>query len=69
MSRRGNCYDNAVMESWFGLLKTELGESFDSHDAASRALFDDIEVFYNGVRLHTSLGNMTPRAFEEQGRA
>ncbi len=69
MSRRGNCYDNAVMESWFGLLKTELGESFDSHEAAGRALFDYIEVFYNAVRLHTSLGNMTPRAFEAQGCA
>jgi transposase InsO family protein len=66
MSRRGNCYDNAVMESWFGLLKAELGESFDSQEAAGRELFDYIEVFYNGVRRHGSLGFLSPRDYEAQ---
>ena len=69
MSRRGNCYDNAVMESWFGIVKCELGESFDSQEAASRALFDYIEVFYNGVRRHGSLGFLSPREYEAQPSA
>ena len=45
MSRRGNCYDNAVMESWFSTVKHELGEHFDSCGEAKMALFDYIEVF------------------------
>jgi transposase InsO family protein len=64
MSRRANCYDNAVVESFFNTLKAELGEAFDSGPAAQRELFDFIEVFYNGERLHTSLGNKSPRDFE-----
>lgn len=47
MSRRGNCYDNAAMESWFSTLKTELGARFESHGHAKTELFDFIEVFYN----------------------
>jgi len=66
MSRRGNCYDNAVMESWFGILKSELGERYASHEAADRELFDYIEVFYNGIRRHGSLGYLAPREFEGQ---
>jgi len=46
MSRRGNCWDNAVMESFFSTVKSELGERFDSHGEAKMALFDYIEVFY-----------------------
>ena len=56
MSRSGDCYDNAAMESWFGTLKTELGESFESVSAAKRQLFDYIEVFYNQRRRHSALG-------------
>ncbi len=68
MSRRGDCYDNAAMESWFGTLKTELGESFDSHADAKRKLFDYIEVFYNQRRRHSSLGYISPAQFERSHR-
>jgi putative transposase len=51
MSRRGNCLDNAVAESWFGIFKAELGESFESHHSANRLIFDYIECFYNSTRL------------------
>jgi transposase InsO family protein len=64
MSRRGDCYDNAAMESWFGTLKTELGESFPSHAEGKRQLFDYIEVFYNQKRRHSSLGYVSPAEFE-----
>src|SRR5437667_12251100 len=47
MSRRGNCYDNAAMESWFSTFKTELGEHFDSDATAKNQIFDYIEAFYN----------------------
>jgi len=64
MSRRGNCYDNAVVESFFSTLKQELGEDFDSHEHARRQLFDYIEVFYNQRRKHSSLGYKSPAQFE-----
>jgi len=64
MSRTGDCYDNAAMESWFGTLKTELGESFDSAATAKHQLFDFIEVFYNRSRRHSALGYMSPAEFE-----
>lgn len=64
MSRRGNCYDNAVMESWFGKLKVTVGERFESHADAKRELFEYIEVFYNRRRRHSSLGYVSPAAFE-----
>ena len=66
MSRRGNCYDNAVMESWFSTVKHELGEHFDSCDEAKMALFDYIEVFYNQQRRHSTLGHVSPAEFEQQ---
>ena len=69
MSRRGNCYDNAAMESWFGTLKTELGENFDSPFEAKRQLFDYIEVFYNRKRMHSSLGYVSPAEFERNASA
>ena len=56
MSRRGNCYDNAVMETWFSTVKTELGEHFDRCGEAKMELFDYIEVFYNQQRRHSTLG-------------
>jgi len=66
MSRRGDCWDNAVAESFFATLKVEL-----VHDAtwATRAtartdLFEYLELFYNGQRRHSALGFLSPRAFE-----
>jgi transposase InsO family protein len=69
MSRRGNCLDNAAMESFFGTFKTELGESFELATHAENEVFDYVEVFYNGRRLHSSLGYLSPRDFEAQARA
>ena len=66
MSRRGNCYDNAVMESWFSTVKHELGEHFDSCGDAKMALFDYIEVFYNQRRRHSTLGQISPAEFERR---
>ena len=68
MSRRGNCYDNAVMESWFSTLKSELAEDFESYGTAKAELFDYIEVFYNQQRLHSSLDYVTPAEYERQGQ-
>ena len=68
MSRRGNCYDNAVMESWFSTVKRELGEHFDSCGDAKMALFDYIEVFYNHRRRHSTLGQISPAKFERRMR-
>ena len=64
MSRRGNCLDNAAMESWNSTLKVELGEDFESPGHAKAQLFDFIEVFYNQTRLHSSLGYLSPAEFE-----
>ena len=66
MSRRGNCYDNAVTESFFGTLKTELvhHERYATREAARQSLFEYIEVFYNRQRRHSSLGYVSPLAFE-----
>ena len=69
MSRKGNCWDNAAMESWFGTMKTELGEVFESATDADRLLFDFIEVFYNQQRRHSSLGYESPGAFERRACA
>jgi putative transposase len=64
MSRRGNCYDNAVMEAFFSTVKNEVGEWYESHGDAKAQLFDYIEVFYNQRRRHSSAGRMSPAAFE-----
>jgi putative transposase len=64
MSRRGNCHDNAVMEAFFSSLKTELADRFESCGAAKMALFDYIEVFYNQRRRHSTIGYVSPAAFE-----
>jgi len=64
MSRRGNCYDNAVMEAFFSTVKSELGEWFESHGDAKAELFDYLEVFYNRRRRHSSAGRMSPAAYE-----
>jgi putative transposase len=69
MSRRGNCYDNAVMESFFSSVKSELADRFPSYGDAKMALFDYIEVFYNQQRRHSTLGQISPAAFERRTRA
>lgn len=64
MSRRGNCLDNAVMESWNSTFKVELGEYFESAADAKAKLFDFIEVFYNQLRMHSSIGYVSPAEYE-----
>ena len=67
MSRVGNCWDNAVAESFFATLKTELvhGRNYATRQEAQSEVFEYIEVFYNRQRLHSSLGYETPARFEE----
>ena len=66
MSRKGDCYDNAPMESFFATLKKELvhHEDYPTIDAARASLFEYIEVFYNRIRRHSSLGYVAPAEFE-----
>lgn len=66
MSRRGDCYDNAVMESFWATLKTELvhHEHYVTHEDARASIFEYIEVYYNRKRLHSTLGYLSPEAFE-----
>ena len=66
MSRTGNCWDNACVESFFSSLKTELvyRTDFATKDEARHQLFDYIEVFYNRRRRHSSLGYVSPVDFE-----
>lgn len=68
MSRRGNCHDNAVAESFFSSLKNELiyDRDFKTRSEAQAAIFEYIEVFYNRNRLHQTLGYRTPTDFEGQ---
>jgi putative transposase len=67
MSRKGNCWDNAVAESFFHTLKTELIylEDFDTHEQAQTAVFEYIEVFYNRQRCHSANGYLAPLAYEQ----
>ena len=67
MSRKGNCWDNAAMESFFGTLKQELvhREAYATREEARRSLFEYIEVFYNRQRLHSTLGYLSPAQYEE----
>jgi putative transposase len=66
MSRRGNCWDNAVAESFFSSLKKERVRKrvYKTRDLARADIFDYIEVFYNRTRRHTHLGGISPEAFE-----
>ena len=68
MSRKGNCWDNAVAESFFATLKTELVylTKFKTREEAKRAIFDFIESFYNHRRRHSTLGYLSPVQFENQ---
>ena len=66
MSRKGNCWDNAVVESFFGTLKKELihDQRYATREAATQDVFEWIEVFYNRQRRHTTLGYRSPAEFE-----
>ena len=69
MNRRGNCYDNAVMEAFFSTVKSELGERFESNGEAKMQLFDYIEVFDNQRRRHSSVGRISPAECERRAFA
>jgi len=66
MSRKGNCWDNAPMESFFGTLKTELvyHEHYKTRAEARQSIFDYVEGFYNRIRLQQKLGYLSPVDFE-----
>jgi len=69
MSRGGNCYDNAAMESFFATLKTKCAdEEFATQAIARTILFEYMEVWYNRQRLHSSLGYLSPAEFEQKSR-
>ncbi len=67
MSRKGNCWDNACVESFFGSLKTERvkGKIYESFEDAKNDIFNYIEMFYNRKRRHKTLGNVSPVVYEE----
>ena len=68
MSKKGDCWDNAVAESFFHSLKTELihHENFLTRSQANEKIFEYIEIFYNRQRLHSSNNYMSPSEFEEK---
>jgi putative transposase len=68
MSRKGNCWDNAVMESFFGRFKVELiyAENYKTVETAQSGIFEYIELFYNQRRRHSAIGYMSPHEFERQ---
>jgi putative transposase len=67
MSRKGNCWDNAVSESFFHTLKTELVHhvKFKTKEEAKQAIFEFIEAFYNRVRMHSANDYLSPVEFEQ----
>jgi len=71
MSRSGNVWDNSVMESFFSTLKTERTnrKHYNTRDAARADVFDYIERFYNPLRRHSTLGNISPANFERVAAA
>lgn len=68
MSRKGNCWDNAVMESFFGRFKVELiyAENYKTVEETHTGIFEYIEMFYNKQRRHSEIGYMSPNEYEEQ---
>ena len=68
MSRKANCWDNALMESFFGTLKAECvdRQSYQTRGEAKTVIFEYMEVFYNRQRLHSSLGYVSPEQFEKE---
>ena len=71
MSRRGNCYDNAVAEFFFSSLKKERIKKriYKTRDMARSDVFDYIEMFYNQTRRHSHLGGVSPEAFETASKS
>ena len=71
MSRKGNCWDNAVSESFFHTLKTELVHQyqFETKNEAKQAIFEYIEVFYNRERIHSANGYLSPVEYEIQQKS
>jgi putative transposase len=71
MSRKGDCWDNAVAESFFGSLKTErvFGSTYTTRGEARRDLFDYIEMFYNCRRRHSFINNKSPQKWEMEKAA
>jgi transposase InsO family protein len=71
MSRKGDCWDNAPMESFFGSMKTELDDDkvFETRQAAKNAIFSFIEGFYNRQRLHSAIGYCSPIGKEQLAAA
>lgn len=67
MSRKGDCWDNAVAESFFGTLKNELvhHEKYKTREQARLSIFDYIEMFYNKRRIHSHLNYVSPEEFEK----
>lgn len=67
MSRKGNCWDNSVAESFFGKLKTErvFDSLYKTREEARTDIIDYIEMFYNSNRRHSYLGNLSPVDFEK----
>ncbi|GHO72448.1 hypothetical protein KSD_70780 [Ktedonobacter sp. SOSP1-85] len=70
MSRKGNCWDNAAMESFFGTLKDECVGTlvYSTHDEARLALFTYLETYYNRVRRHSTLGYVSPLTYEQMAK-
>jgi transposase InsO family protein len=68
MSRKGNCWDNAIAESFFNTIKTELiyTERYTTREIAKQSVFQYIEVYYNRVRRHSAIGSIAPEVFENQ---
>ena len=71
MSRKGNCWDNAMMESFFATLKKErvFHESYATREEARQSVFEYIELFYNPRRRHSALGYLSPEQFETAAQA
>ncbi len=71
MSRKGNCYDNACIESFHSVLKKELVylEKFKTRKEAKKRIFEYIACFYNGKRIHSSIGYFTPNQYERMYRS
>ena len=68
MSRKGDCWDNAVAESFFGIMKTELvyHHRYEGHQDTLHSIFEYIEVFYNRQRRHSTLEYLCPSDYEKQ---
>ena len=70
MSKRGDCWDNAISESFFSTLKREMPQidGFVDQKQAAATIFEYIEVFYNRIRAHSTIGYLAPAEFEEDAR-